>query len=161
MPARKYRHPLIAVLCLSVLAGSTATSIDHSHDQGWAPHAHGCGLARWLAGPIAPAGVGDFACRHRHVIILGIEFYDGEGPPERSSPRSPDDIGVTSGLSDDGVVRDPFHPSEPLPPLAPLAARTGTSPPPSPTGRPVRVTPTSRRALCDRARGERSGVCLV
>lgn len=159
----KLRPPLIALLCLSVLAGSTSTSIQHSHDQGWLPHGHGSALVRWLTGdPALSTRSDDFACRHSHLVILGFELYGGECPAPQSPPRmpcSPDDTEVTLGFEEE----TPLHATRGASDLGAPQTHAADLLIPLPSAScPVQPTaPATRCALCARARGERSGVHLV
>lgn len=74
-------RPLIHwLLCLMVLVGSTCTVVQHTHDRGQAPHAHGFGLsinttAEFLAPPIS-------ATHHRHLVVCGIEVFVPDAPSD-------------------------------------------------------------------------------
>lgn len=163
----KNQQRLTSLLCLSVmLAGSTSTSIRHSHGYGLVPHVHGFGLAR----PVTPSPGADEAItvatdtstpRHCHFILLGVEFYQGEESSHSSIPRSPgshDVPQVSHGVAEDALLDDSPYPTESFPPRAILVIGAAPSIP-SPTCLPSRLT--AGPCLCDRARGERSGVSLV
>jgi len=152
-----HRQPLIAFLCLTVLASSTTTSIQHSHDYGRAPHAHGFGLVSVL--PVAPVTAepdAAFAARHSNFVILGIEFY-GDDEPLPQAPGSPDDTQLTLGVDDDSCLNDSARSALVLLPFAGRPAPAVVQPLPALA---VRLPLTARCILCDRSRGERSGVHL-
>jgi hypothetical protein len=157
-----HRQPLIAILSLSVLAGSTSTSIHHSHEFGLLPHAHGFGaMSVFPAAPPAAPSVDDLASRHSHFVILGFELYGGDEPLPQSPPQFPgssDDPQVTLGVNDDVRPNDSARAAP-----APLPS-VGLSVPAAMRPLPYLAVPSPRTArctLCDRSRGERSGVHLV
>lgn len=167
MSVLKHRQPLAVVLCLSVLAGSTSTSIHHRHEHGSVPHTHGFGIVRSFNSTAAREDApptGQIASYHGHLVMFGIEFYVGESSPRNAPPRSIwtlDGTRVMVGLEQDPLLKDPDCSVASLPPLTsvllPVAGQTAcrlVSP-------EDQASPSARCALCDCARGERSGVRLA
>ena len=142
------------LLTLLMVIGSTTTSIQHSHARGRADHTHGFGLTQGLS----PAGVDDSGepARHSHFVLLGVEFYTGENTPTGPGPDAPDRPQTHIGLdeaadSSESVKYEQLDGSQFV--VVAVFARSGSSPR---SGLPS--WQSTRIGLCDRARGERSGV---
>lgn len=173
MTASKPRQALNLLLCLSLLGGSTSASIQHSHEQGRIPHTHGFGLVSWIASPTIPirssAGETDaFASRHSHCFLLGMELYGGECPfhcPPTRSPKSQDEttlaFGIESGVADELVLSDFSRPIISFLGLTSLYTTDLAFSPLSILDKSLQTLPIACSLLCDRARGERSGVRLI
>lgn len=173
MPPLGTTKYLNLLLCLSVLTGSTSTTIRHSHQHGQVSHAHGFGFLPLFPSPlptseaIAPE-FGELAFQHAHFVIFGIEFSSGELPSDQPYPRlpwSPDDrqltFGFTSGAGDEILLEDSAHLTR-----ASLLSDSSFKPvdfsfDPN-LKEPACPFPSANRCnLCDLARKERSGVCLL
>ncbi len=164
---------LRVLLCLSLLTGSTTISVEHSHEHGHLPHTHGFGLVRACSSSPGEGSLTDgsskFTCRHRHVLLVGIEIYDGETLPDSSSPSpaapslaEPQVIlGAGVDVSNVSLATNSSLLGKlsllgacfVLPQAAPLAIHS--------THWAFRPAVAARCGLCDCARGERSGVSLT
>jgi len=166
MLSSRERKSLRIILCLLLLVGPTTASVEHSHEQGAHPHAHGVGIVH-LPGDLpvvvtANDEASPSVSRHRHVVIFGVEFYSTEEPLSSSTNRWPE-------FSEDTLLI--LNVETRMPTLAPVVASLAAMSPLA-LSSPVeamplvvpllaRATSATRCQLCDCARGERTGVRLT
>ncbi|MDB5309427.1 MAG: hypothetical protein JWO38_3629 [Gemmataceae bacterium] len=154
-------------MCLLVLVGSTTTLVRHDHASGRRPHGHGFGLVTLLPQSEPESGYAA-GTLHQHLVVLGVELYQPDPPPGRvpASPErpahSPLVVELWAGSAE--VTLADFLAQDEEPTDLPAWPGTGVFASPHTTDLAPRrraADPVTRHALCDRARGERSGVLNV
>lgn len=152
------------LLCLLVAGQSTSITVRHAHDLGGIAHGHGFGLFRPEFSAADSSGKPNGSAsdsHHAHFVFLGIEFFTGEnGGPTPTAPSSdknsrlgqlpaPATTDMRAALLTDLAGVPDFLADLPAVSLATSSHSSRVSLPPQ------------RCDLCDRARGERSGVHLI
>lgn len=145
MVGSRPRSVLCSLLCLVVLTASTTGSLRHAHADGDQAHHHG------NDGPSAPASNGP---SHRHLLLLGFTFYEGDAAP---LPLADDpDTHPTGSIESTAPTAAPAAaPVSAVPPLPPSTASL------IPAAAPVPRSPSPPPPLAVRATRTRSGVLSI
>jgi hypothetical protein len=158
-------------MCFLVVAGTMSTSIQHCHAGGGLVHTHGMGLdgARQESrGAMRGKLFAGITCRHFHFVLMGFEIYGGEAASEAPLPvclwahEGATMASCFCAQAIDGLAVAGHSPADvSIAPLPELAGLFGHDWPQVAAGKSTTdsdATPAAGSVLCDRARGERSGV---